>query len=108
MTRFSSKKWSSVRIGKKDDGRRKLSDQDRVAIRILYKNGAGSHRELAKKFGVSKRLIQWTLHPERLKAFQEKVKEEKRWLKYYDKSKHKLYMRKHRVKLRAKLEKEAK
>lgn len=51
-------------LPKEYNRRRKLSDADREQIRKAYKNGC-SINGLARTFGVSKRLIQFMLFPER-------------------------------------------
>lgn len=82
------------------DHRRKLTEEQKLVIRVTYKNGGVSQRELAAKYKVSRRLIIFSIYPERLQIQKDRVKEEKRWIKYYDKDKHKLYMRKHRTNLK--------
>lgn len=80
----------------KHDNRVKLTEEDKENICKEYATGTISQRELAKKYGVSRRLIQFTLSPEKLdrakKAFSERQKDGR----YYDKEKHKDYMKKHR------------
>ena len=80
------------------DGRRKLLDDQKIDIKRKYKTGNYSQRELAKMYGVSRRLIQFIIYPERLKKLSDIVKREKRWLKYYDREDHNLSMRKNRQK----------
>lgn len=67
------------------DLRRKLSDEQRREIIKL--SATLSNRQLASKFGVSRRLIQFILHPDR-------KPERKR--PYYDREQHREYMRRHR------------
>jgi len=71
----------------------KLSLIDRKNIRgeyILIK----SQRKLAKKYNVSRRLIQFILFPE--KEIKNKLNFKKNQSKYYDKEKHKNYIAKTR------------
>lgn len=70
----------------------KLSLNDREEIRKAYATGNTSQRKLAKAFGVSRRLIMFILNPEAEK----RAKEIRNSKNYYDKDKHKHYMRKHR------------
>jgi hypothetical protein len=65
--------------GTKYDLRIKLTAEQKREIKILGA-GYGIHA-LAKKYGVSRRLIQFTLYPERLVASQIN----RDWRKYHDK-----------------------
>lgn len=85
-----------IKLSESQDRRRKLTDDDRAEIIRLYGGDGYSQRELARKFGVSRRLITYTLYPERLEEHSRIYKEEKRHLRYYDKEKHRVYMKKHR------------
>ena len=82
-------------IGKKNDRRRKLTDCQRGDIKKLYFIDKLGIREISRLYEnfCSRRLIQFILFPERDKKLKIKVKEEKRWLKYYDTKKHKEAMR---------------
>lgn len=97
-----------IKIGKQYDRRRKLTDKDREEIRRLYREHGGrtlkgvigkamSTRALAKRFNVSRRLIQFVIHPERLKALQEHNVKIKHHKIYYDRKKVRKYMAKHRA-----------
>ena len=56
-------------IRKEDDKRRKLSNEDKEEIQNRYlKVGGVSQRELAREYGVSRRLIVFCIYPERQKA----------------------------------------
>lgn len=66
-----------------DDGRRKILPAMYPAIREYYKE-VKSMRATAKRFGVSKRLIQFIIYPERLKALQERNRQEQHWKKYFN------------------------
>ena len=96
--------WRTARIGTLLDKRRKLTDEDKAYIKKLYEVEHLPIREISRIFeGIcSRRAIQFVLFPNRDKALKVKVKEEKRWNKYYDKDKHKDYMRAHRQNIREK------
>ena len=76
------------KIPRELDRRVKLSLEDREKIKEYY--GKISQRKLAKLFGVSRRLIQFIGDPEQY----EKNKGIRRY--YYDKDKHREYMKNHR------------
>ena len=85
-------KLESFRVGPLRDRRRKLTNEDRKEIKALHGQGLSMYK-LAARFGVSKRLIQFILYPERIKA----ARGTKTWLDYYSKEKRKIYMRNHRA-----------
>lgn len=90
-------KFNNIPINnKKYDRRVKLSDQDREEIRELYKKGNISQQALADKYNVSKRLIHFVIHPEKEVAAREQFKMRQKDRRYYDKDKHRRYMKKHR------------
>lgn len=71
------------------DRRVKLTDDDRVEIIRLFNDGMAI-RAIARLFDkVSRRLIQFIIYPERIKKQDSS--------QFYDKEKHKQYMRKHRA-----------
>lgn len=74
----------------------KLTLKDRAEIYELYKSGRYSQRQLAAKFGVSRRLIQFYANPDKLARHKEASAERQADGRYYDKDKHREYMRKHR------------
>jgi hypothetical protein len=74
------------------DRRVKLTQEDKKEIKRMYLVDGFSIRQLAVFWNVSKRSIQFAIYPERAK----RVVELHDSSKYYDKDKHKLYMRKHR------------
>lgn len=78
------------------DKRVKLTKEQKVEIKEMYETGNYSYRILAEMFNVSKRTIQFIVKPEKLeenkKAFAERQKDGR----YYDKEKHKDYMKSHR------------
>jgi len=80
----------------KYDKRVKLTDEQREKIRNDYDTGEISIRGLERKYGVSRRLIQFILFPERLEKAKRDFAQRQREGRYYDKDKHKEYMKKHR------------
>ncbi len=76
----------------KHDRRIKLTDEDKERIKTL----GLSQRALARMFGVSRRTIQFILHPEKLEENKRARKERGGWKQYYNKEKNTEYMREHR------------
>jgi hypothetical protein len=80
------------------DRRVKLTEIDKKDIKARHKAGEPIHAIARAYKGVcSRRMIQFVIFPERLKALQEKYIEEKHHLKYYDKDKSRETMREHRA-----------
>lgn len=79
-----------------NDKRVKLTVEDKKEIREEYANGNISQRELAKKYNVSRRLIQFVLNPDSQEIAKKQFAERQKDGRYYDKTKHKDYMKKHR------------
>lgn len=80
----------------KNDRRVKLTDEDRENIRKEYAEGEISQRGLAKKYNVSRRLIQFVLDPEKAEAARRQYAERRKDGRYYDKEKHREYVKEHR------------
>ena len=80
----------------KHDKRVKLSAEDRDSIRDEYACGNISQNGLAKKYGVSKRLIQFVLNPDKQEVARKQFLERQKDGIYYSKDKHREYMRQHR------------
>lgn len=78
------------------DKRVKLTDEDKQKIKEEYESGSISINGLAREYKVSKRLIQFTLFPERKDKAQKMFAERQKDGRYYDKEKHKGYMKSHR------------
>jgi hypothetical protein len=78
------------------DKRVKLSEEDKELIRAEYATGNTSQRQLAKKYNVSRRLIQFTLDPVKLQTNREQFLERQKDGRYFDREKHNEYMRNHR------------
>ncbi len=81
-------------LPKDKDRRVKLTDTQRDEIRVL--GSVCSQRELAKKFDVSRRTIQFILDPSKLEENLKRRKERGGSKIYYDKDKNTVYMRNHR------------
>ena len=89
-------KHTEYTIPRTHDKRIKLTDQDRIEIRDLYAAGQMSQRELARTYNVSRRLIVFTIYPERREANYKARVLSGGSKKYYDKDKNTKYMRVHR------------
>ena len=82
------------------DARVKLSEADKAQIRALYALGSHSQRDLATMYNVSRRLIVFTLHPERLELARRAFLERQKDGRYYSTDKQREYMRTYRARLR--------
>lgn len=78
------------------DKRVKLTDEQREEIRNEYALGNLSQRGLAQKYGVSRRLIQFILSPEKLEKAKNDFAERQKDGRYYSKEKQREYIKKHR------------
>lgn len=80
------------------DRRVKLTAEDKEEIIALYKGGKGglSQRGLARRYGVSRSLIQIIVNPERARQVKENFKRNQKDGRYYDRKKHTEQMREHR------------
>lgn len=76
--------------GTKLDQRRKLSNEQREAVKILADKGY-SQRKLAEMFNVSKSLVQSILNP------QQRAVQKKRFAAYWAEAKRKYRQRKHQL-----------
>lgn len=81
------------------DGRRKLHPSQYAEVRAVYQSGC-SYRATAEMFGVSKRLVYYIVHPEKLEQYRKEAKEKKAWAMYYTTEKRKEYVRRYRAKKR--------
>ncbi len=79
-----------IKIPKEFDGRRKLTDEHRRKIRDLYYVENWAIRRIARNFEnvVTRRMIQFTIFPERYEEAKARRREKKVHLKYYDRGKH--------------------
>lgn len=57
------------------DRRRKLTEDQKEEIKVLYERGLGSQRSLARKFGVSRSTIAILVNPKRAEKVKERIKE---------------------------------
>jgi len=94
--------WIKLRMTKANDGRRKLSDDERENIRRLHKENIPI-REIARMYEkkCSRRLVQLVIFPERAEVIAKRAVEVKRWEPYNTKELRKPVMRKYRAKLKA-------
>lgn len=79
-----------------NDKRIKLTDEQKEKIKEEYATSLISQRALAKKYNVNRKTIYNILHPDKYQAQLDANKEEKHSVKYYNKEKHKEYIKKHR------------
>ena len=86
--------YTKKRIPREFDRRVKLTDLERKKIKELY--GKISQRNLAKMFGVSRRLITYIGCPEKLERAKELYKDRRKDGRYYDRKKHTKAMKKYR------------
>lgn len=77
------------------DRRRKLSEADKASIREEWEAGK-AQRQLAREYGVSRRLISFIVHPDKLTEARRLFRERQKEGRYYDKDKHTAQVRKHR------------
>ena len=80
--------------GTSKDRRRKLSDEQKDEIAAL--KGTISQRECAKRYGVSRRTIQFIWDPDKHKRNLQCRQERGGSKQYYNKEKQKQYMKRHR------------
>jgi len=78
------------------DKRVKLTDDDKKLILKLRTEENLSQRLLARQFNVSRRLIQYVLDPEKLAENIRQRNERGGSKQYYDRDKHREYMKDHR------------
>jgi DNA-binding XRE family transcriptional regulator len=78
------------------DKRIKLTDEQREKIKKDYSTGLISQRDLAKKYKVDRKTIYNILHEDKYQEQLERYKEEKHSKQYYNKEKHKDYIKTHR------------
>lgn len=93
------------------DRRRKLTDDQKSQIKGLFKDTGVSIHSLAKKYGVSRRTIQFIVYPEREQRAKNRFRE--KWKDYADRKKlteatRKLRHYKHDLLKQGKIEEEAK
>lgn len=78
------------------DRRFKLLPCQRERMKWLYENSNMSYNQLAKKYGVSKRLIILCVNPESAEKVKAQYAEKQRDGRYYNREKHTIAIREHR------------
>ena len=68
-------KSEKIKLNPEQDRRVKLNDKQREEIREKYATGMYSQRNLAEEYGVSRRLIQFILDPDKAKKNSEQLKQ---------------------------------
>lgn len=93
-------KLDKLKIPKELDGRRKITDEQKVEIRELYERGIGIREITRRMENISRRSIQFILFPERLEHLKQHYKQIEHWKQYYDKDKSREQIKKLREKKR--------
>lgn len=88
-----SRRLEALRLTPKFDRRRKLTEEQKEEIR---KRKDKSSRQLAKEYGVSRRLIVFIQHPERLERQKELYRERRKDGRYYNREDHTESIRQYR------------
>lgn len=86
----------NVKLPEGFDRRIKLTGKDKQNIVDLYEIEHCAIREITRIYGVSRRLIQFTLFPERLEHSKELREKRGGWKQYYDKDKNTKAIKEHR------------
>ncbi len=81
----------------KYDRRVKLTEEEKIEIYEVYKQGLFSQRQLAFLFDVSRSTIVWTVSPEQLIANRERRAERGGWKQYYNKEENTVEQKEHRA-----------
>ena len=87
-----------IPVGYSNDGRRKITDEQKQEVRRLYEVENTSIHHISRTTGVSRRSVQFILFPERAQAVRDRAKEVKRWQVGNLKENHTPAMQKHRAK----------
>lgn len=74
----------------------KLTDDDKLEMAKMYKDGGWSYRTLGLEFGVSKRMAYFAVNPEKQKENYQRRVERGGSAQYYDKDKQTIATRVHR------------
>ena len=90
-----SKLIEEFRIGKENDRRRKLTEIQKDEIRALKDTGA-SKQDVAAQYGCDRRTVDFLWYPEKLKRNLQLKQERGGTKHYYNKEKHRQYMRAYR------------
>ena len=92
-------KLDKIKMGKANDGRRKITDEQKLDMHKLHRQGE-SINHIARTIGCSKRSVQFELFPERKQTVINHAIAAKRWEAYNDKETRREVMRKYRAKKR--------
>lgn len=68
-------KSEKIKLPQTKDRRRKLTDEQKEEIRLIYAEGKVGTRPLAKQFGVSRSLIQVIVNPDIAERKKQRIKE---------------------------------
>lgn len=68
-------KSEKIKLPQTKDRRRKLTDEQKEEIRLIYAEGKVGTRPLAKQFGVSRSLIQVIVNPDIAEKKKQRIKE---------------------------------
>lgn len=91
------RKTDSIAIGCNFlDRRNKLLPCQRERMKWMYENSGMSYNQLARKYGVSKRLIILCANPESSERQKDLYRERRKDGRYYKKDKHTIHTREHR------------
>lgn len=90
-----SKLIEEFRIGKANDRRRKLTEEQKEEVKALKDTGL-SKKEVAAQYGCDRRTIDFIWNPEKLQRNIQLRQENGGSRAYYDKEKHRQYMQKYR------------
>lgn len=74
----------------------KYNEVDRLHVQKMHKEGISMH-EISRTTGMSRRMIQFIIYPERLVIAKEQYKQRRKDGRYYVKDKHTLAIRAHRA-----------
>lgn len=74
-------KSEKIKLDPSQDRRRKLTDEQKREIRMIYESGVCGMRPLAKQFGVSRSTIQIIVNPKRAESVKARAKEH--WRDYH-------------------------
>lgn len=86
--------YQHKKIRQEDKKNWKLSSDDKLKIKRLYETGLYSQRQLAIRYNVSRRLIQYCINPQQYELDRQKFKERQKAGIYYNKEKQREYSKK--------------
>ena len=90
-------KLDKIPIGKANDGRRKITDEQKLDMHRQYREGVSIH-QIARNIGCHRRSVHFELFPEREKISKQHAISAKRWEAYNDTDTVRERMRKYRAK----------